>query len=180
MLLGTVLVLAHRFDPGYPGRGARARRHRLHLAVRGDGVRGRAPVVRHPPQAWLCLYAAGLSANSVFWRSSRAVVAGVVALLAAAVLHLGAVVYDAMDAMSAFVTLLLTVVAPWAAVLTVGYAFHPGGYDSEALRAFTTGGGGRYRYTGRVDPRAVTTVTAFAAGSAVGVLGVDTRCTPAR
>ncbi|MBD0712157.1 MULTISPECIES: purine-cytosine permease family protein [unclassified Streptomyces] len=122
------------------------------------------------PQAGLCLYAAGLSANSVFWRSSRTAVTTAVALLAAAVLYLGAVVYDAMDAMSAFVTLLLTVVAPWAAVLSVGYALHRGRYDPAALRTFTSGGGGRYWYTGGVNARAV---TAFAAGSAVGVLWVD-------
>ncbi|MFH8714538.1 cytosine permease [Streptomyces zaomyceticus] len=122
------------------------------------------------PQAGLCLYAAGLSANSVFWRASRAAVTTVVALLAAAVLYLGAVVYDAMDAMSAFVTLLLTVVAPWAAVLFVGYVLHRGRYDAEALRTFTTGGGGRYWYAGGVNPRAA---TAFAAGSAVGVLWVN-------
>ncbi|MEV4429050.1 purine-cytosine permease family protein [Streptomyces sp. R-07] len=122
------------------------------------------------PQAGLCLYAAGLSANSVFWRSSRAAVTTVVALLAAAVLYLGAVVYDAMDAMSAFVTLLLTVVAPWAAVLSVGYVLHRGRYDAEALRAFTTGGGGRYWYTGGVNLRAV---AAFAAGAFVGVLWVN-------
>ncbi|MFD3334145.1 purine-cytosine permease family protein [Streptomyces sp. NPDC058700] len=122
------------------------------------------------PQAGLCLYAAGLSANSVFWRSSRAAVTTVVALLAAAVLYLGAVVYDAMDAMSAFVTLLLTVVAPWAAVLSVGYVLHRGRYDAEALRTFATGGGGRYWYTGGVNARAA---AAFAAGSVVGVLWVN-------
>ncbi|MEU3480702.1 purine-cytosine permease family protein [Streptomyces sp. NPDC033754] len=122
------------------------------------------------PQAGLCLYAAGLSANSVFWRASRAGVTAVVALLAAAVLYVGAVVYDAMDAMSAFVTLLLTVVAPWAAVLSVGYVLHRGRYDAEALRTFTTGGGGRYWYAHGVNPRAA---AAFAAGSAVGLLWVN-------
>ncbi|MFG3354693.1 purine-cytosine permease family protein [Streptomyces sp. NPDC048001] len=122
------------------------------------------------PQAGLCLYAAGLSANSVFWRTSRTVVTGVVSALAAAVLYLGAVVYDAMDAMAAFVTLLLTVVAPWAAVLFVGYAQRRGRYDPEALRTFTTGGGGRYWFTGGVNPRAL---AAFATGSAVGILWVN-------
>ncbi|MFC7795856.1 purine-cytosine permease family protein [Streptomyces cinereoruber] len=122
------------------------------------------------PQAGLCLYAAGLSANSVFWRSSRAAVTTVVALLAGAVLYLGAVVYDAMDAMSAFVTLLLTVVAPWAAVLFVGYGLHRGRYDAEALRSFATGGGGRYWYVRGVNPRAG---GAFAAGSLVGILWVN-------
>ncbi len=104
------------------------------------------------PQAGLCLYAAGLSANSMCWRASRTAVTTVVSLLAAAVLYLGAVVYDAMDAMSAFVTLLLTVVAPWAAVLSVGYVLRRGRYDVAALRTFTTGGGGRYWFTGGPTP----------------------------
>jgi purine-cytosine permease-like protein len=86
------------------------------------------------------------------------------------VLYLGAVRYDAMDSMGAFVTLLLTVIAPWAAVLTVGYRLHGGRYRSEDLRAFTSGGGGRYWYTHGVNPRAV---AAFATGSAVGVLWVN-------
>ncbi|MCR8943346.1 cytosine permease [Streptomyces sp. OUCMDZ-4982] len=122
------------------------------------------------PQAGLCLYAAGLSANSMCWRASRTAVTTVVSLLAAAVLYLGAVVYDAMDAMSAFVTLLLTVVAPWAAVLSVGYVLRRGRYDVAALRTFTTGGGGRYWFTGGANPRAV---IAFAAGSTIGILWVN-------
>ncbi|MFI6644715.1 purine-cytosine permease family protein [Streptomyces sp. NPDC050504] len=122
------------------------------------------------PQAALCLYAAGLSANSVFWRASRAKVTGAVAALALVVLYLGAVVYGAMDAMSAFVTLLLTVVAPWAAVLMVGYSLHRGRYTAEDLGTFATGGGGRYWYNAGFNPRAV---TAFVAGSVVGVLWVN-------
>ncbi|MCT2594716.1 cytosine permease [Streptomyces sp. N2-109] len=122
------------------------------------------------PQGALCLYAAGLSANSVFWRASRAHVTAAVSVLALAVLYLGAVVYEAMDTMSAFVTLLLTVVAPWAAVLTVGLSAQRGPYVARDLRTFTEQGGGRYWYTHGFNPRAV---TAFAVGSAVGVLWVN-------
>ncbi|GAA3097419.1 hypothetical protein GCM10020254_48460 [Streptomyces goshikiensis] len=92
------------------------------------------------PQGALCLYAAGLSANSVFWRASRSVVTAVVAALALVVLYLGAVVYDAMESMGAFVTLLLTVIAPWAAVLMAGYRLHRGSYRPLDLGTFTTGG----------------------------------------
>ncbi|MCJ1681503.1 cytosine permease [Streptomyces sp. APSN-46.1] len=122
------------------------------------------------PQGAVCLYAAGLSANSMFWRASRAVVTAAVALLALVVLYLGAVAYDAMESMGAFVTLLLTVVAPWAAVLTVGYRLHRGHYRAQDLRAFTTGGGGLYWYTRGVNARAV---AAFAAGSVIGALWVN-------
>jgi purine-cytosine permease-like protein len=122
------------------------------------------------PQGALCLYAAGLSANSMIWRAPRSVVTAATAATASVVLYLGAVRYDAMDSMGAFVTLLLTVIAPWAAVLTVGYRLHGGRYRSEDLRAFSSGGGGRYWYTHGVNPRAV---AAFTTGSAVGVLWVN-------
>lgn len=122
------------------------------------------------PQGALCLYAAGLSANSMVWRAPRAAVTAVVAVLAGIVLYLGAVRHDAMDSMGAFVTLLLTVIAPWAAVLTVGHHLHAGRYHSEDLRSFTTGGGGRYWYTQGFNPRAL---AAFVTGSAVGILWVN-------
>jgi purine-cytosine permease-like protein len=122
------------------------------------------------PQGALCLYAAGLSANSMVWRAPRSAVTAVTAALALVVLYLGAVRYDAMDSMGAFVTLLLTVIAPWAAVLTVGHRLHGGRYRPEDLRVFTSGGGGRYWYTHGVNHRAV---AAFTTGSAVGVLWVN-------
>ncbi|MBP0934834.1 cytosine permease [Streptomyces goshikiensis] len=122
------------------------------------------------PQGALCLYAAGLSANSVFWRASRSVVTAVVAALALVVLYLGAVVYDAMESMGAFVTLLLTVIAPWAAVLMAGYRLHRGRYRPLDLGTFTTGGGGLYWYGNGVNLRAL---AGFAAGSLVGVLWVN-------
>ncbi|MGI5450682.1 purine-cytosine permease family protein [Streptomyces sp. CA-243310] len=122
------------------------------------------------PQGAVCLYAAGLSANSMFWRAPRSAVTAVVAVLSLVVLYLGAVVYDAMEAMGAFVTLLLTVVAPWAAVLMVGHRLHGGAYRSEDLRTFTTGGGGIYWYTHGVNPRAA---VGFAAGSVLGALWVN-------
>lgn len=122
------------------------------------------------PQGALCLYAAGLSANSMVWRAPRSAVTAAIAAMALVVLYLGAVRYDAMDSLGAFVTLLLTVIAPWAAVLTVGHRLHGGRYRPEDLRTFTSGGGGRYWYTRGVNPRAV---AAFTIGSTVGALWVN-------
>ena len=54
------------------------------------------------PQGALCIYAAGLSANSTLWRTSRGTVT--------VVLSLSAVIFDAIDSMLVFVSLLLVVV----------------------------------------------------------------------
>ncbi|MEY9214944.1 cytosine permease [Thermobifida halotolerans] len=122
------------------------------------------------PQGALCLYAAGLSANAVFWRVPRTRVTAVVAVAAATLLYLGAVVYDAMDSMAAFVTLVLTVVAPWAAVMLVGFAAHRGRYAVHELRSGNGAGDSRYWYRNGVNPRAV---AAFAVGSVCGILWVN-------
>ncbi len=121
------------------------------------------------PQGGLCLYAAGLSVNSLFWRMSRATATLAVAVPSFLALYLGAVVYDAMDSMSAFVSLLLTAVAPWAAVLTAGYLIHRGRYRTSEL-APAAARSGRYWYTRGLNPRAV---TAFLAGAVLGVLWVN-------
>ncbi|GIG67294.1 purine-cytosine permease family protein [Phytomonospora endophytica] len=119
------------------------------------------------PQGGLCVYAAGLSAQSVFRRASRAAVTVVVAGIGVALLYLGAVVYDAVDSMAAFVTLLLSFVAPWTAIMTVGYARFRGRYTPEDLHADD----GRYRYTRGLNANAL---IAFGAGVLVGLLGANT------
>ncbi|MER8182933.1 cytosine permease [Kitasatospora sp. NPDC094015] len=121
------------------------------------------------PQGGLCLYAAGLSVNSLFWRTSRATATLVVAVPSILALYLGAVVYDAMDSMSAFVSLVLTAVAPWAAVLIAGYLLHRGRYHPAEL-APADAPAGRYWYTRGLNPRAV---AAFLVGAVLGVLWVN-------
>ncbi len=58
-------------------------------------------VVGTVPQAALCLYAAGLSAQSLRPRSSRAGMTGLVAAVGLTVLYVGAVAFDAIDSISA-------------------------------------------------------------------------------
>ncbi|GLZ75948.1 transporter [Actinorhabdospora filicis] len=124
------------------------------------------------PQGGLCVYAAGLSAQSIFWRASRALVTFLVSLVGVALVYLGAVVFEATDAMTAFVTLLLTFVAPWSAIMTVGYIRFKGEYRAEDLHSYATPESrGRYWYSGGVNPLAL---IAFAVGVAVGLLGSST------
>jgi purine-cytosine permease-like protein len=122
------------------------------------------------PQGALCLYAVGLSANSIFHRASRPVVTVGVSLVAVAVLYVGAVVYDAMDSIAAFVTVLLSFVAPWAGVMTVGFALRGGSYDRRELHRLSAVDG-LYWYRGGYNPRAM---LAFAAGMAVGLASTST------
>ncbi|MGH3972674.1 MAG: purine-cytosine permease family protein, partial [Pseudonocardiaceae bacterium] len=122
-------------------------------------------------QGGLCLYAAGLSANSVFWRASRARTTLAMSVLGTAVLYLGAIAYDAIDSISAFVLVLLVLVSPWAAIMLVGFALHRGQYHPPDLHTFATPHRrGRYWYTHGVNPRAI---GAFIPAVALGLLFVD-------
>ncbi|MGH3564844.1 MAG: purine-cytosine permease family protein [Pseudonocardia sp.] len=123
------------------------------------------------PQGGLCLYAAGLSANSVFWRASRVTTTLAVSVLGTAVLYLGAIVYDAIDSISTFVLVLLVLVSPWAAIMLVGFALHRGRYDPLDLHTFATPQHrGRYWYSHGFNPRAF---SAFVPAVALGLLFVD-------
>ncbi|MEU7481820.1 cytosine permease [Lentzea sp. NPDC042327] len=121
------------------------------------------------PQGGLCIYAAGLSAQSIFWRLSRPVATVLVSVVGVSALYVGAVVYDAIDSISAFVLVLLVFVAPWAAIMLVGYRQHGGRYSAADLLAFTSAGQGRYWYTGGFNLRAV---CAFVPSVLLGLLFV--------
>jgi purine-cytosine permease-like protein len=121
------------------------------------------------PQGSLCVYAAGLSANSIFWRKSRAFATILVSALGFVLLYAGTMVFDTVDSMAAFVTMLLVAVSPWAAVMIIGYRHHQGDYHPADLGTFATGGGGRYWYRNGYNPRAL---AAMALGVVVGVLSV--------
>lgn len=117
------------------------------------------------PQGGLCVYAAGLSANSLFWRASRPLVTLGVSGLALVVLYVGAVAYDAMDAISAFLSLLVVVVGPWTAIMSVGYVLRRGRYDPRELHR-----PGRYWFSGGFNLRAL---AAFVPSSVAGLLSVQ-------
>jgi purine-cytosine permease-like protein len=118
------------------------------------------------PQGALCIYAAGLSANSILWRASRITSTLVVSVLGLAMLYLGAVIFDAIDSISAFVVIILILVSPWTAIMLVGFRLRRGHYHPIDLYAFTTGGG-RYWYTAGLNPRAL---TAFVPAVTLGLL----------
>jgi len=114
------------------------------------------------PQGALCVYAAGLAANSVVRGASRVACTLVMAAVGVGVLYVGAIAYDAISSISTFILFLLALIAPWSAIMLVGFALRGGRYaPSELLER------GRYWFTAGVNLRAV---AAFLPAVALGFL----------
>jgi purine-cytosine permease-like protein len=102
------------------------------------------------PQGALCVYAAGLTANSLVRRASRVTCTLAMAALGVGVLYVGAIAYDAIASISTFILFLLALIAPWSAIMLVGFALRGGRYAPAELL-----GRGRYWFTGGVNLRAM-------------------------
>jgi purine-cytosine permease-like protein len=122
--------------------------------------------------AGLMLYSMGLDLDAIVPRTSRTRATYAVAALSTALVYCGHFVWDAQDAMTSFVLLLTAVGSPWAVIVLIGHVRCRGAYDADALQVFNRRSrGGRYWFRGGWAPRAT---VAWAAGSAVGLLAVDT------
>ncbi|NSC24097.1 cytosine permease [Streptomyces albus subsp. chlorinus] len=122
--------------------------------------------------AGLMLYSMGLDLDAIVPRTTRTRATCTVAAMATALVYLGHFVWDAQDAMTSFVLLLTAVGAPWAVIVLIGHARCRGVYDAEALQVLNRrSAGGCYWFTAGWNPRAT---AAWAAGSCVGLLAVDT------
>ncbi|WP_247745896.1 cytosine permease [Streptomyces oryzae] len=122
--------------------------------------------------AGLMLYSMGLDLDAIVPRTTRTKATYTVAGLSTALVYLGHFVWDAQDAMTAFVLLLTAVGAPWAVIVLIGHIRCRGVYDAEALQVLNRRSiGGRYWYTAGWNLRAT---VAWAIGSCVGLLAVDT------
>jgi purine-cytosine permease-like protein len=124
-------------------------------------------------QGVLNLYASGLDLEALIPRLRRVHTTLITSAVAIALLFVGTFALDAVDSITAMTLVLNGVAAPWVAVNLVGFLLaRRGRYDPVDLQAFNTGRrGGRYWFTGGWNVRAV---AAWAAGSAVGLLTVNT------
>ncbi|MFD9737434.1 purine-cytosine permease family protein [Umezawaea sp. NPDC059074] len=114
------------------------------------------------PQGALCVYAAGLTANSVARKASRVTCTVAMAAVGVGVLYVGAIAYDAIGSISTFILFLLALIAPWSAIMLVGFAQRGGRYAPDELL-----GPGRYWFTAGVNLRAV---AAFLPAVVLGLL----------
>lgn len=122
--------------------------------------------------AGLMLYSMGLDLDAIVPRAGRTQATYTVAAVSTLLVYGGHFVWDAQDAMNAFVLLLTALGAPWTVIVLIGHARCRGRYDADALQVFNRRTrGGRYWYRAGWNPRAV---AAWTLGSAVGLLAVDT------
>ncbi|MCI2419178.1 cytosine permease [Saccharopolyspora sp. K220] len=118
------------------------------------------------------IYSMGLDLDAIVPPLSRVKATVLTSVLATVLVFLGYFVWDAQDAVTAFVLLLTAVGTPWAVITLIGFARCRGVYDPDALQVYNRRSrGGIYWYTGGWNLRAA---AAWALGSVVGLSAVDT------
>lgn len=91
------------------------------------------------------LYGTGLDFSSVFTRFSRVQATIFVGFLAIVFIFVGKFVFNAVQSISTFATLIVTCTAPWMVIMAIGYFVRRGWYDKDSLQVFNRRQtGGRY------------------------------------
>lgn len=115
-------------------------------------------------QGSLALYGTGLDTSSIIPGLKRVPATLVLSALALVFVYFGAFVWNAIDAVSAFILILLVLVVPWMVITLIGFWYNRGRYWPADLQVFNVHAkGGAYWYTWGVNWRA-------AAGYVVGVI----------
>lgn len=123
-------------------------------------------------QGALATYGTGLDFSSLFPALPRVAATVIISLIVITLVFLGTLVWNAVNTVNAFVTLLLVVTTPWVAILIIGYVRRQGHYWESDLQVFNRRErGGRYWYLGGWNPRAV---IAWVVASAVGLMFAST------
>lgn len=122
--------------------------------------------------AGVLIYSMGLDLDAIVPAFSRVTATTLVSALSTVLVFLGYFVWNAQNAVTAFVLLLTAVGTPWAVITLLGFARCRGDYDSESLQVYNRRStGGIYWYTAGWNLRAA---LAWVIGSAAGLLSVDT------
>jgi purine-cytosine permease-like protein len=119
------------------------------------------------------IYSSGLDLAAVVARPAwRARATAITSIAGLGLVLAGSLAWDAAASLAAASVLLLALSAPWAAVVGVGYLWRKGRYLPDDLQLWNQRArDGAYWYSGGWNPAAV---TAWAAGSAWGLLTVQT------
>jgi purine-cytosine permease-like protein len=118
------------------------------------------------------IYSMGLDLDAILPPLSRVQATILTSVASTALVFLGYFVWDAEDAVTAFVLLLTAIGAPWAVITLIGFHRCRGRYDPDALQVYNRRSrGGLYWFTGGWNLRAV---AAWAIGPTIGLLSVDT------
>jgi purine-cytosine permease-like protein len=119
-------------------------------------------------QGSLALYGTGLDTSSIFPRLSRVSATAIVSAAGAVFVYLGSFVWNALDLVSAFITILTIITGPWVAILLIGYWVTRGNFTPADLQLFNKRQrGGRYWYKAGWNPVAL---SAWCIAVVVGLL----------
>lgn len=117
-------------------------------------------------------YDMGLDLDAIVPSLRRTMATAIVAALATVLVFFGHFVWDAQDAITAFVLMLTTLGTPWAVITLIGHAQRRGRYDLDALQIYNRRArGGIYWYRAGWSIQAT---VAWVAGAFVGLLSIDT------
>ena len=95
------------------------------------------------------LYGTGLDFSSVVPRLSRAQATLFIGCIACTLIFVGRFVFNVVDAITAFVSLIVVTTTPWMVVMIIGYFVRRGFYLPEAMQVFNRGQeGGPYWFRG--------------------------------
>jgi purine-cytosine permease-like protein len=95
------------------------------------------------------LYGTGLDFSSVFPQLSRPKATLIIGCLACALIFIGRFVFNLIDAITTFVSLIVVTTTPWMVVMIIGYFVRRGFYLPEAMQVFNRGQqGGPYWFRG--------------------------------
>jgi purine-cytosine permease-like protein len=95
------------------------------------------------------LYGTGLDFSSVFPRLSRPRATLLIGIVASALIFVGRFVFNLVDAITAFVSLIVVTTTPWMVVMMICYFVRRGFYVSDAMQVFNRGErGGIYWFRG--------------------------------
>ncbi|MER6988773.1 cytosine permease [Saccharopolyspora hirsuta] len=165
-LFGTFTAFASRAADDYVGSLVAAAPLWFLLPLLLNGVFGTIG------NAGVLIYSMGLDLDAIVPPLSRVKATVLTSAISTVLVFLGYFVWDAQDAVTAFVLLLTAVGTPWAVITLIGFARCRGAYDPDALQVYNRRSrGGIYWYSGGWNLRAA---AAWAIGSLVGLLAVDT------
>ncbi|GAA1809504.1 purine-cytosine permease family protein [Agromyces neolithicus] len=120
----------------------------------------------------MLVYDMGLDLDAIVPRLRRTTATAAVAAVAVVLVFMGHFVWNAEDAITAFVLMLTVLGTPWAVITLIGHADRKGRYDVDALQVYNRRArGGIYWYRGGWSMQAA---FAWIIGAGVGLLGVDT------
>lgn len=123
-------------------------------------------------QGVINMYGTGLDMSSIVPRLSRVQATLTVGAIAFALVYLGTFVWNTVDSVSAFLTLLAVVVTPWILINIIGHVHRHGFYDPHDLQVFNRGEhGGRYWFSSGFNVRAF---GAWLPASLIGLLFANT------